>query len=51
MRNSNGLGINVFVLKPSEYSELNDNSEKLAVPSTVPVIYAEIKETFPINVR
>lgn len=41
----------VFVLKPDEYSELNGNSEKPAVPSTVPVIYADTKATFPINVR
>lgn len=38
---------NVFVLKPDEYSELNGNSEK----PNVPVIYADTKATFPINVR
>lgn len=41
----------MFVLKPDEYSKLNGSAEKVAVPSSVPVSYAETKETFFINVR
>lgn len=50
MRDKDVFG-HVRYLLPSEYSKLNGGTEKLVVPSAVPVSYAETRETFPINVR